>query len=48
LRLIKNLGACPEILKTPATDSVALKNEASPEVLNLKRIKNRFLALFDV
>jgi hypothetical protein len=36
---IKNLGARPEVLKTPAPDSVALKNEASFEVLNLKRIK---------
>ncbi len=37
---VRILGASPEALKIPATDSVALPNEASFEVLDLKRIKN--------
>jgi hypothetical protein len=32
-------GARPKVLKAPATDSVALKNEASFEVLDPERIK---------
>jgi hypothetical protein len=37
---VRILGASPEAFKIPATDSVALPNEASFEVLDLKRIKN--------